>query len=237
MFRNHIATIRRHIASAFRSTPSESQDQALHGNMTNSETQSWTTHDSNLALFECLSQPGPKRPALPAEIILLILAHPSRWIELHRESYQHSGSPNGAPSSFREGTDRLPIIVTRALSAGEVAGLTRIIFTFCTQDQGWSSYPEHHGTYNCSSTWMETGITLGDGSEGMERWELQRNRHAGQKPEYYKVEFDQNHKLIRSLEEGDHIGMWARARYPAWVHRVFGANIELVFYGVDDLED
>lgn len=223
MLRKTIAIVGRNIANVFRNASTEP------------ETLRWTIHDSNLALFECLSRANSKRPALPAEIIMLILADPSRWIETSRESFPHQGSPAG--TSFIEGTDIYPIIKTRAFSAREAAGLRRIVFTFCTQDQGWSSYPEHHGTYNQSYTWMETGISEDDGSAGTQRWELQRNRHAGQRPEYYNVELDQNHELIGMLEQGDGIGMWARARFPGWTYRVFGANIELVFYGIDSLED
>lgn len=226
-----MAIVRRNIANVFRNPNPELQDQAI------SETLRWTTHDSNVALFECLSQANPKSPALPAEIIMLILADPSRWIETRRESYGHQISSTGIPSSFIEGTDISPIIKTRAFSAHEAVGLTRIIFTFCTQDQGWSSYPEHHGTYNQSYTWMETGLYEYGGSAGTQRWELQRNRHAGQRPEYYTVELDQDHELMRMLEQGDCIGMWARAKYPGWSHRVFGAKIELVFYGIDNLKD
>ena len=47
----------------------------------------WTTHDSNLVLHRCLSTATPTKPALPTELILLILTHPSRLVELYSANY------------------------------------------------------------------------------------------------------------------------------------------------------
>ena len=70
-----------------------------------------------------------------------------------------------------------------------------------------------------------------------QRWELQRNRHAGREVEDYRIEFDKDHEMFKSLRKGDKIALWARAMYPGWQNFVYEANIELWFDGVDDLQD
>ena len=199
------------------------------------EPENWTTHDSNVTLFKCLSVPGPSRPTLPAEIILLILADPSRWIETQRKVYTLPRIPHPHHLDFRQGNDREPVLSTDKLSAAEALELESIIFTFCSQDQGWSDHREHHGTYNQSYTWWEWGRDMTDGLWDT-RSRLQSNRHAGRKPEQYRVTVAKDHDIVQSLIEGERIGLWARAMYPGWVNKVYGASIELVFFGKDPLD-
>ena len=110
---------------------------ALQKHPVSSTSEAWTTHDSNLALFNCLSQPIGKRPALPPEVILLILTHPSRWIRLRNESFPLS-TPPCRPTQSRithsQGNDRHPILTTRALSQHDAVAVTRAIFTFRSRD-------------------------------------------------------------------------------------------------------
>lgn len=79
---------------------------------------------------------------------------------------------------------------------------------------------------------MEAGIV---GEDDM-LWELQRNRHAVSVPKDYEIVFGEGHGLFGSLREGDTIGLWARAMYPGWQNFVYEANIEMWFYGPDDLQ-
>ena len=65
------------------------------------------------------------------------------------------------------------------------------------------------------------------------RFELQRNRHAGRAPENYRCELGTDHELLRQVESGDSIVLWARAMYPGWENRVYKAMIEV--WCVDDL--
>ena len=204
-------------------------------------TRPWTTHDSNLALFECLSEPCGKRRALPPEIILIILAQRSRWVFRDIESYPLTTPVFGG--GFRlikaQGGDEQPILVTRPLWNSDIRFLEHVVFTFSSCDQGWSSYPEHHGTYDQSYTWMEAGICRQDDEVSVcRRFELQRNRHAGGHPEDYRVEIGKDHGLFTLLcdgEEGDKIALWARAMFGGWQNFVHNAKIELHFFGPDDL--
>ena len=137
-----------------------------------------------------------------------------------------------------EGGDGSPVVSTRELSDYDILALDHVAFTFTSCDQGWSSYPEHRGTYDGSWTWLETGITRDhDTNTFLGRWELQRNRHAGEGPEDYRVEFGKEHELFTSLSKGDKIALWARALYPAWQNFVHEANIELCFYRPDEIPE
>lgn len=202
----------------------------------------WTIHDSNLALFDCLSQSIGKRPALPPEMIMLILTDPSRWILLNSESFELASSPS-RPGQARvihwQGTDREPILSTRVLLQRDAIAAVGAIFTFRSQDQGWSSDNRmHHGTYDHSWTWMEASIIRDTDVELSEkRWELQRNRHAGREAENYRIELEKDHEMLTFLREGDKIALWARALYPGWRNFVHEAKIELRFAGVDDLQE
>ena len=84
---------------------------------------------------------------------------------------------------------------------------------------------------------MEVGlIRKSSDFRDQQRWELQRNRHAGREAEEYTVELDQSHEMFASLEEKDEIAMWARAMYPGWQNFVYDANIDLWFAGPDRLD-
>ncbi|KAG7001457.1 hypothetical protein G7Y79_00031g065720 [Physcia stellaris] len=201
----------------------------------------WTTHESNLALFECLSRPIGKRPALPPELIFLIRAEPTRWVLQAIESFPlKTPRPmfgSQARVTRQQGSDQEPILTMRQLSRQELRSLVGATITFRSMDQGWSSYRRFHGTYHQSYTWMEVGlIRKGSDFPDQPRWELQRNRHAGREAEEYTVELDQSHGMFESLEEKDEIAIWARAMYPGWQNCVYNANIDLCFAGPDRLD-
>ncbi len=208
----------------------------------------WTIHDSNITLHECLSR---RNPPIPNEIILQILDDSSRWI---RTKIINAGLANDNEltrvGSHVRNHGQQQILATNQLSSLEVARIRRVVFTFRSQDQGWSGDPLHHGTFNGSWTWFEASLTRFIGTDYSEqerddltkikeekekvRYQLQRNRHAGREPENYRHELGIDHALLQQVEEGDSFVLWARARYPAWENRVYKAVIEV--WCVDDLE-
>ena len=111
-------------------------------------TRPWTIHDANVALYQCLSTSTPHRPALPDEIILQILDHPSRWIQHHSVELEPL-----RPLRCRSNRPQLgdcQILVTDPVSGRAIKKLRKVVYFFRSQDQGWSSYPEHYGTYTDS---------------------------------------------------------------------------------------
>ncbi|KAL8851939.1 MAG: hypothetical protein Q9221_003150 [Calogaya cf. arnoldii] len=194
------------------------------------------THASNLATFFCLSRPSPSHPALPPEIILQILAHPTRWL------YSHSKLASPTHISNREA----PIITFRPFTTQQIKTLQRIVFRFQSKDQGWSNFHEQHGSYNGSWTWFEAVVRTGDNDGPADRspedtvkkrLELQRNRHAGMRLENYDVVFEHEDprmvELKSLLEAGDVLELRACARFPGWTNYVEQASVEM--WCMDDL--
>lgn len=198
--------------------------------------QTWTTHQSNVALFETLSKPGPRRPALPTEIILQILAYPSRWVLA-------SSATRDSPYINRETNAETPILETSPLC--HPASLVRkIMFTFRSKDQGWSSFRDDHGYYRNSWTWFDAGLRRLSGSglsnAGLPIMEvdtarhfLQCNRHAHDKFLSYRIEIDRDHQLVQGLVEGDKVVLWACQKFQGWANLVESAEIEV--WALDEL--
>ena len=212
----------------------------LTGYLVNSENpvvseDSWTIHDSNVALHECLSK---RCPPIPNEIILQILGDSTRWIRT-KVTLRDASEGTLTVGTHLQNQGQEQILRTGPLLSQEISHLRRIIFTFTSCDQGWSGEPQNHGTYHGSCTWMEASL------EGIHRalhttepgedvkYELQRNRHAGKKPESYGRELGLDHKMLQQIRPGDSVVLWGRARYPMWENRVDEARIEV--WCMDDL--
>jgi hypothetical protein len=211
------------------------------------------THRSNLTIMSILAQPGPKRPALPVDIILQILSHHSRWI-------QSAQFTLGSPLQVTNTVGAKVLICTPPLTPQSIRLLRKVVFTFTARDQGWSSYNSDHGTYENSWTWFDAAVRkrrtrppivddhneLGDGEdnpddeadfnqelasranvERIKRQHLQANVHAGRLVKPYRVELEAKQGILQDLEEGDEIALLACASFPGWVNHVEGAGIEL----------
>ena len=233
------------------------QSFALHANIVadhgrNTLTRPWTTHDANIALHQCLSTSTPHRPALPNEIILQILDHPSRWIQVHCVKWRAVAAqePLRCRSNGPQHGD-WQILVTDPVSGQVINKLRKVTYSFRSQDQGWSDYHQDHGTYENSWTWFEAGLTRFEdkSAQGEElrrqndlraekerdRYELHRNRHTGLHPEDYVIELGEEHALLKRAEEGDRFALWARAVFPGWENRVHKAGIQIRCF--DDLSN
>lgn len=213
----------------------------------NLECEPWTTTESNVAIYRCLSR---RSPPIPNEIILQILDHPSRWIrsQVINARMASDNEPMRVGIDLRNRGEQ-QILATNPLSQLEVPRIRRVVYTFRSRDQGWSSYPTHHGTYEGSFTWFEAGLTRPTATDLIDserddqlelkaakeriRYELQRNRHAGREPETYRHELSRDHKLLQGAKTGDSVVLWARASFPGWENRLFNACIEV--WCVDDL--
>ncbi|KAL8998561.1 MAG: hypothetical protein Q9169_002401 [Polycauliona sp. 2 TL-2023] len=195
-----------------------------------------TTHASNLATFFCLSRPAPTRRALPPELILQILTHPTRWLSSHSE----------LPYPINVENKDLPIITLPPFTTAKIKMLRRILFSFRSRDQGFSGTRLNYGTYNASWTWFEAVVRSGGNDAPVDtgethkvrkKFELQRNRHAGLRFENYDIVFEDGDarmvELKSLLQDGDVLELRACARFPAWVNHVDEAKVT-VWYE-DDL--
>ena len=158
---NSIRIIFSHFARAMSSDPSSFE---------------WTTQAANTTLFSCLSRSAGERPALPGELILQILDHPSRWVcSFHAEfpgrpSRISTASSISAPSIedseepvlrvASNGPLHLKVVLsTKPLTSYQIANLRQIIFTFYSRDQGWSgTQRQDGGTFRGSWSWFEAGV-------------------------------------------------------------------------------
>jgi hypothetical protein len=104
----------------------------------------------------------------------------------------------------------------------------KVIFTIKSHDQGWSYFPEHHGTYDHSWTWFETRVIDKDGKERDDREDVLKltyNVHAIPELRTHTIvcesRGDGKHaKWVRGLREGDSIVVVPMARFPGWINFV-----------------
>ena len=196
----------------------------------------WTTQDSNRALFTVLSINTPNKPALPPELILEILSHPSRWL---LTAYVQLPAMVCISSEEAE----RDVVCTPPISARRLPLVQRLVLTFRSKDQGWSSYPADYGSYRNSWTWFEAGLRKHVGGEESvvstdrerPRQRLQCNRHAGTEAEDYRFVFERDHPLLKCMRVGDEVVLWAMAKFGGWRNFVQEAAIQV--WSLDDLGD
>ena len=221
-----------------------------------STTESWTTHDSNLALLECLSVATPARPALPTELILQILDHPTRWVRLHSISHPPSAELNKPVVVVGNRPTGIPVLYTRFFSARDVGLLRKVVFKFRSRDQGWCREPwlgswswfeaslahfpntkedgpgqdddaaEWTGPYGWIGEWMERRDLR---QENQPRYRIHTNELAPMEPKDYTIELTEEHELVQRVREGNGVILCLRA----WENRVHEASICVL--GMDDL--
>ena len=124
----------------------------------------WTIHEANVTLRDCLSKAHPGKPALPEELILQILDHPSRWVCSQKLYMDGDSEDSQSPEplvrvSSMGGAPNMKVIAsTKPLRASEIVKLRRLVFNFRSRDQGWSSYVSDHGTFKNSWSWFEASV-------------------------------------------------------------------------------
>ncbi|GJP67948.1 hypothetical protein CLOP_g1924 [Closterium sp. NIES-67] len=96
-------------------------------------------------------------------------------------------------------------------------------------DQGWSSYPEDHNTYDNSWTYAELIRILPDGSFASPREQIYRNLHADRHWQHHSKSWTAQSLFVQSLNAGDKVAVVLRAQYPGWVHYVKWARVEIVY--------
>lgn len=177
----------------------------------------------------------PHKP-LPPELILQILSHPSRWL-LSTSIYL------SVPARISSAEAERAIVHTPPISSHQLPLIRQLVFSYRSQDQGWSSYPEDHGSYRNSWTWFEAGLrkhTRGEDSHSVvdqpeRRYRLQSNRHASREAEDYRFGFGRDHPLLNDMQAGDGVVLWAMARFGGWENFVQEAAIQI--WTMDDMSD
>lgn len=88
---------------------------------------------------------------LPPELVITILDYAEFW---------HVVAIGNSPRGDRVGELQSPKLQASLTIPSHITrgSLRRIIFLTRSRDQGWSSYPADHGSYNGSWTWFEAGV-------------------------------------------------------------------------------
>ena len=133
---------------------------AADGDERGTDNSNGSIHAKNLEIHAILSQ----RFNFPPEVTEQILDSMENWLSAGSFGF----GPLTTPLRVQDG-EKL-IVETPQLSLREVRNLRKIVISLTSKDQGWSSYPQFHGTFDGSHSWWNYGI---------ERLEAERVPSAG----------------------------------------------------------
>jgi len=112
--------------------------------------------------------------------------------------------------------------------------LRKVVFTINSKDQGWSSYPAHHGTYINSWTWFEAVVLdWADDAPTISPRRICTNVHAGTDFKTHVVTWtcdsddEEERQWVRQVRRGSKIGINVWAQYPGWANSIHSANIDI----------
>lgn len=141
---------------------------------------------------------------VPLELTIPILDFAEYWAETHVTSSRRAGVEDKT----------IPFLTTPPIEAGR---LRKIVVTTVSKDQGWSSYPEHHGTYDGSWTWFELSLNAPpteDNKRGEEkhRCTIVRNVHAQDELKEHVLTIEDD-AFYAKAEPGDTFTVWAAVSF------------------------
>jgi hypothetical protein len=201
------STISQDVSSVIDALPSRSQDQIYYPR----------NSDDADKVFSTLRQ------ILPSELVLEIFEFAQYWLQ--------SAAYRDDRTSFGDGNyrDRTPYLTSPPIQGQR---LEEIRINIWSHDQGWSSYPEDHGTLRNSWTWFELGIERPEGREGIAKNEdlrLATNVHAQRQAKHHQMMYrrDQNLRWFDALQPGDMISIIPLARFAGWRNIVEKASVEI----------
>ncbi|KAJ5733733.1 hypothetical protein N7493_002519 [Penicillium malachiteum] len=100
-----------------------------------------------------------------------------------------------------------------------------------SHDQGFSSFPQRHGTFEDSWTWFQLGLEKLSGETRILQDPLIINVHASWNLRRSKVVYSAKSPTrpdwIDDLKSGDRLSIIPKAQYPAWKNYVYEASIEV----------
>jgi hypothetical protein len=171
------------------------------------------------------------RQVLVPDLVPVILDLAEYWT---KTSYDRQD-----PKSYVEHTSGRPYLIA-AVSQGLGPRMVRKVeISITSHDQGWSSYPQYHGTYEASWTWFEAEIHLtGENAQNCVKRTLCANVHAEAKDKThmitwrYDAEDNEESSLLRSLGTESIISVVPWARFPGWKNHVSCAGVDIYTAGV-----
>ncbi|KAF9647233.1 hypothetical protein BDM02DRAFT_3188152 [Thelephora ganbajun] len=156
-------------------------------------------------------------PRLPPELVTQILDLAEYW----------AYSQNTCSDFARFHNANTRYLRSEPIRGGEFTyPLRRLVVTTDSRDQGWSSYPESHGTRKNSWTWFELTLDDGETNDEIVRVEVMRNIHAGSIFEKHQAVIEDG-RILRQARKGDRLSVWVRAMHPGWCNHVQSVKIEV----------
>ncbi|KAJ5658406.1 uncharacterized protein N7484_002055 [Penicillium longicatenatum] len=170
---------------------------------------------------------APHRP--PQPILLRILDLARYWL---RSQTSQSGLVS---CDEKECQDRRPYLISEPIRGGKDRPVREVQFVIWSHDQGFSSYPEFHGTFESSFTWFDVGIEQLPHRPPINIKEGERvlttNIHASRKLRRHQIIYGESavkqRGWLEKLQVGDRVSIIPMAQYPAWRNFVSEASIEV----------
>ena len=167
---------------------------------------------------------------LPPEIGLQILDHAEYWI-LSRVCRQEE-----VIYDEDDCFDAEPYL-TSAPIQGDRFPVRKIRLNIWSHDQGWSSFPDEHGTFKNSWTWFELAIERPPGRDEIftdKEARVATNLHGIDETMRHQIIIRNDHesRWMQVLQAGDRVSLVPRALYPGWENFVEAATIEIYTWPV-----
>lgn len=183
-----------------------------------------------------LSSPG----LFPPELSWAVLDLAEYWPV---ESYEtRRGEVVRVSVGVEGGKEQQIVLRTDPIVGGGRGGLEkcvrRIAVTTVSRDQGFSSFPEHHGTREGSSSWFELNLlrpvppTPG-GTNSQTTWRsvtrvpVHHNIHAGRSFEAYTTVFEVGDPIVDLAAKGDRLVLFALAEWPMWSNTCSACRVDV----------
>lgn len=169
----------------------------------------------------------------------------------------HASSSSCSTRHLRGHSNQNEIYLSHKLPGGNLY-FEPVLFLYevTSKDQGWSSYSEHHGTYNGAYSWGEANLLISDtglsaeffeaaSSSSTKRHEVYRNLHAHKEWQDHVKEFGEDSKLLQTYKDvkrllhsslvGEtvpsdiYLQLWLRSLYPGWLNQVKEARMTVIW--------
>ncbi|KAB8201648.1 hypothetical protein BDV34DRAFT_202268 [Aspergillus parasiticus] len=175
--------------------------------------------DDAISVFNILKQ------WFPSELVLEMLEYAEYWLRCRvsrADEMQYAES-----DCYGQ-----PPYLTSAPIQGERSPVKKIRVTIWSHDQGWSSYPQDHGSFNNSWTWFDLKITRPVGRDDISKdanLRLATNVHASEDTMCHEIIYRSNQNLqwVQNLQPDDRVSIIPRALFPGWTNFVEKACIDI----------
>lgn len=170
------------------------------------------------------------KSGIPRRIVLRILDNARYWLKSTTSRFEKVMVDQDVAKLEQ------PYVLSEPVQGRANMPVREIKFVIRSHDQGWSDYPQHHGTYMESMTWFDIYIQKANNERvdfGTVDKCLTRNVHASRTPKEHSILYRRDPFSRRNctwldwIEPGDRVGILPKAIYGGWVNHVESASIDI----------